>query len=356
MSAGTWYIFFTKWIEQQRILGQASQVEKKFWTSATLNEGVDKLPKTSMFRGIAEAGLKASTGGTSLVGLNDWIGMTLTRQLEDANARLQGGIAFLGSVGSVSPFVGLLGTVMGILNALIGIGVAGQASIDKVAGPVGEALIMTAIGLFVAVPAVLLLQLPGPPQQGDHREAARLRRRPAGLSHQQEQVSGRDSTASPEIKSMAVDVQHAVEDDEAELNVTINTTPLVDVMLVMLIIFLVTIPVIVKTMPVQLPTYRNIVTVTKPENIVIVVTPDETIYYNNVAGRSADDAQATSSMRCAGRLAAHKPLPGSAYPRRQECALRGDRPRHPGLSEGRHPESGLHHRTACSRSSRQLLR
>ena len=108
-----------------------------------------------MFRGIAEAGLKASTGGTSLVGLNDWIGMTLTRQLEDANGRMQGGIAFLGSVGSVSPFVGLLGTVMGILNALIGIGVAGQASIDKVAGPVGEALIMTAIGLMVAVPAVL---------------------------------------------------------------------------------------------------------------------------------------------------------------------------------------------------------
>src|SRR6185503_2426062 len=156
MSAGTWYIFFTKWIEQQRIIGQATHVEKKFWTSATLNEGVDKLPKNSIFRGIAEAGLKASTGGTSLVGLNDWIGMTLTRQLEDANARLQGGIAFLGSVGSVSPFVGLLGTVIGILNALIGIGVAGQMSIDKVAGPVGEALQMTAIGLFVAVPAVLL--------------------------------------------------------------------------------------------------------------------------------------------------------------------------------------------------------
>jgi len=156
MSAGTWYIFFTKWIEQQRLLGQAAQVEKKFWTSATLNEGVDKLPKNSVFRGIAEAGLKASTGGTTLVGLNDWIGMTLTRQLEDANARMQGGIAFLGSVGSVSPFVGLLGTVIGILNALIGIGVAGQMSIDKVAGPVGEALQMTAIGLFVAVPAVLL--------------------------------------------------------------------------------------------------------------------------------------------------------------------------------------------------------
>ena len=81
---------------------------------------------------------------------------------------------------------------------------------------------------------------------------------------------------------MAVDVQHAVEDDEAELNVTINTTPLVDVMLVMLIIFLVTIPVILKTVPLQLPTYRNIVTQTKPENIVIAVTSDETTYYNNV--------------------------------------------------------------------------
>ncbi len=81
---------------------------------------------------------------------------------------------------------------------------------------------------------------------------------------------------------MAVDVQHAVEDDEQELNVTINTTPLVDVMLVMLIIFLVTIPVVLKTVNVQLPTYRNIVTQTKPENIVIAVTEDEQTYYNNV--------------------------------------------------------------------------
>jgi len=144
MSLGTWYIFFTKWIDQQRILGQVKTVEKKFWTSATLNDG------------IAEAGVNASTGGTSLVGMNDWIGMSLTRQLEDANGKLQGGVTFLASVGSVSPFVGLFGTVMGILNALIGIGVAGQASIDKVAGPVGEALIMTALGLAVAVPAVLL--------------------------------------------------------------------------------------------------------------------------------------------------------------------------------------------------------
>ncbi len=156
MSAGTWYIFFMKFVEQSRILSQARIVERRFWSSTTLNEGIDKLPKNSLFRTVAESGLRASQGGSPLVGQNDWIAMALTRQLEDANARLQGGIAFLASVGSTAPFVGLFGTVWGILQALIAIGVAGQASIDKVAGPVGEALIMTAIGLMVAVPAVLL--------------------------------------------------------------------------------------------------------------------------------------------------------------------------------------------------------
>jgi biopolymer transport protein ExbB len=156
MSIGTWYIFFVKFFEQNRILGQSRTVERRFWTSASLNEGIEKLPKNSIFRGIAEAGVRASQGGTTLVGLNDWIGMSLARQLEDANSKLAGGITWLASVGSVAPFVGLFGTVWGILQALIAIGVAGQASIDKVAGPVGEALIMTAIGLFAAVPAVLL--------------------------------------------------------------------------------------------------------------------------------------------------------------------------------------------------------
>ncbi|MBU6297747.1 MAG: MotA/TolQ/ExbB proton channel family protein [Alphaproteobacteria bacterium] len=156
MSVGTWYIFFLKWFDQNRILGQARTVERRFWTSSSLNEGIDKLPKNSLFRMIAEAGVKASQGGTSLVSLNDWIAMSLARQLDDATASLQGGVAFLASVGSVAPFVGLFGTVWGILQALIAIGVAGQASIGKVAGPVGEALTMTALGLAAAVPAVLL--------------------------------------------------------------------------------------------------------------------------------------------------------------------------------------------------------
>jgi len=115
---------------------------------------------------------------------------------------------------------------------------------------------------------------------------------------------------------MAVDVQHAVEDDVAELNVTINTTPLVDVMLVMLIIFLVTIPVILKTVPVQLPTYRNIVTVTKPENIVIIVANDETMYYNNVpTDQLTMRRNFVDALKRA--VATHKPLP--------EVHIRGDK-------------------------------
>jgi biopolymer transport protein ExbB len=156
MSIGTWYIFFMKFWEQQRVLGQSRQVERRFWASNNLNEGIDQLAKNSVFRTVAESGVRASSGGSGILNQNDWIAMSLNRQLEEINARLQGGVAFLASVGSTAPFVGLFGTVWGILNALIAIGVAGQASIDKVAGPVGEALIMTAIGLAVAVPAVLL--------------------------------------------------------------------------------------------------------------------------------------------------------------------------------------------------------
>ncbi|HTW36494.1 MAG TPA: MotA/TolQ/ExbB proton channel family protein [Rhizomicrobium sp.] len=157
MSAGTWYIFFMKFFEQSRVISQARLVERRFWSSNTLNEGIDKLPKNSVFRSVAESGVRASAGVTSgLVNVNDFIGMSLNRQLEEANSRLQGGIAFLASVGSTAPFVGLFGTVWGVLNALIAIGLAGQPSIDKVAGPVGQALIATAIGLFAAVPAVLL--------------------------------------------------------------------------------------------------------------------------------------------------------------------------------------------------------
>jgi biopolymer transport protein ExbB len=155
MSLGTWYIFITKYVEQAKIMGQAKTTEKKFWTAANLEDGIDKLGKNNVFRNVAERGQQAMARQGGMLSQADWVQMSLNRAVDEENSRLGGGISFLASVGSTAPFVGLFGTVWGILGALTAIGIAGQASIDKVAGPVGEALIMTALGLFVAVPAVL---------------------------------------------------------------------------------------------------------------------------------------------------------------------------------------------------------
>ena len=159
MSLGSWFIILTKLWDQRNMKKSAKVVEKQFWTAPSIKDGVERLPKGDDFRGIAEDGLRAASHHegrlTDRVDLHEWITMALQRSSEAVNGNLSNGLAFLATVGSTAPFVGLFGTVMGILKALIAIGVAGQASIDKVAGPVGEALIMTAIGLFVAVPAVL---------------------------------------------------------------------------------------------------------------------------------------------------------------------------------------------------------
>ncbi|TAL00408.1 MAG: MotA/TolQ/ExbB proton channel family protein [Rhodospirillaceae bacterium] len=159
MSMGTWYILFTRLWDQNRLMGQAKTARSKFWTAGSLKEGMNKLEKESAYRSMVEDGLKASEHHegkmTDRIDLNEWVTMSLQRSYEGISAEMQAGLAFLASVGSTAPFVGLFGTVWGIYHALIAIGIAGQASIDKVAGPVGEALIMTAIGLAVAVPAVL---------------------------------------------------------------------------------------------------------------------------------------------------------------------------------------------------------
>ncbi|QDF95312.1 biopolymer transporter ExbB [Azoarcus sp. DD4] len=157
MSAGSWYIIVVKLIEQTRMYRQAKAVEG-VWKSATIKHGAENLENGSPFRFIAEAGLEATNKHDSLlehVDLNDWVTLSIQRAIERVQSRMQNGLAFLATVGSTAPFVGLFGTVWGIYHALTAIGIAGQASIDKVAGPVGEALIMTAIGLAVAVPAVL---------------------------------------------------------------------------------------------------------------------------------------------------------------------------------------------------------
>ena len=159
MSLGTWYIMITKFWEQARVFSASRAANKDFWKTNSVSEGVQRLKPASPFRYIAENGISATehhSGGLSdSIDLHTWVTMSIQRAQETVSSRLQGGLAFLATVGSVSPFVGLFGTVWGIYHALTAIGAAGQASIDKVAGPVGEALIMTAIGLATAVPAVL---------------------------------------------------------------------------------------------------------------------------------------------------------------------------------------------------------
>jgi len=159
MSMGSWYIIVTKLIDQARVMRQSKDARKSFWTAGSVAAGVGKLKEGSAFRMIAETGSKSAQnhGGAmqDKVDYNTWVLMALQRPVEKVQSRLQDGLAFLATVGSTAPFVGLFGTVWGIYHALTAIGIAGQASIDKVAGPVGEALIMTAIGLAVAVPAVL---------------------------------------------------------------------------------------------------------------------------------------------------------------------------------------------------------
>src|SRR5208282_1537833 len=148
MSLGSWYIMITKWIEQTQLLRQGQRANATFWSATSLREGANRLDPDSAFRMVAEDGMQAvqsyEGGLAKQVDLNSWILMSLQRSIDAINNRMQVGLAFLASVGSTAPFVGLFGTVWGIYHALTAIGIAGQASIDVVAGPVGEALIMTA--------------------------------------------------------------------------------------------------------------------------------------------------------------------------------------------------------------------
>jgi len=158
MSVGTFYILFTKFLQQQKIIQQGKKVRASFWNSANLREASTKLDSKSAYRSIVEDALVAQDQHSKLtdpVDQHEWVAGSLARSQGAISARLGEGLAFLATVGSTAPFIGLFGTVIGIYRALIKIGQSGQASIDTVAGPVGEALIMTALGLVVAVPAVL---------------------------------------------------------------------------------------------------------------------------------------------------------------------------------------------------------
>jgi biopolymer transport protein ExbB len=159
MSIGSWYIAIVKLIAQRRLMKDAREANAKFWSAGAVSDGARVLREDSAFRYIAEEGQIAVKDHSAMpkqqMDLSTWLAMSLDRAIDMVGNRLQTGLAFLATVGSTAPFIGLFGTVWGIYHALTAIGIAGQASIDKVAGPVGEALIMTALGLAVAVPAVL---------------------------------------------------------------------------------------------------------------------------------------------------------------------------------------------------------
>ena len=158
MSLGTFYILFTKLMQQQKIISQGRKVRSSFWNSANLREAANKLDQKSAYRAIVDDALVAQDQHGKLtdpIDQHDWMANSLARSQGAISARLGEGLAFLATVGSTAPFIGLFGTVVGIYRALIKIGASGDASITTVAGPVGEALIMTALGLVVAVPAVL---------------------------------------------------------------------------------------------------------------------------------------------------------------------------------------------------------
>ena len=163
MSLASWVVIVLKALGLMRTKGQAARVEG-FWHSSDIAEGLAKLGtgEANPFRALAIEGREAAAHHRATqaqlhdsLDVSDWISRALQGSIDATASRLQAGLAVLASVGSTAPFVGLFGTVWGIYHALMKIGAAGQASIDQVAGPIGEALIMTALGLAVAIPAVL---------------------------------------------------------------------------------------------------------------------------------------------------------------------------------------------------------
>jgi biopolymer transport protein ExbB len=158
MSLASWYILISRLAAQSKNATYAKEAQKVFSGSTPVRQGINRLSSASPFRFVSNAAIESEARFGSLNGqvdLSTWLSQNIENAVNNVHSRQQSGLAELATIGSTAPFVGLFGTVWGIYNALVKIGATGQASLDKVAGPVGEALIMTAIGLAVAVPAVL---------------------------------------------------------------------------------------------------------------------------------------------------------------------------------------------------------
>jgi biopolymer transport protein ExbB len=163
MSLASWMVIIIKTLDVMKYKKIANAAED-FWHSEDFAAGLGKLGSdpTNPFRQLAIEGREATAHHRNTkahlhdaLDVSDWVTRSLRNTIDEFTSRLQSGLAILASVGSTAPFIGLFGTVWGIYHALLSIGTAGQATIDKVAGPIGEALIMTALGLAVAIPAVL---------------------------------------------------------------------------------------------------------------------------------------------------------------------------------------------------------
>ncbi len=348
MSMGSWYIIFTKLYEQRKLMKSADAAAKSFWITGSVKDGIGTLEEGSAFRYVAQSGIDASEHheGTLVekIDLHTWVSMSVQRSMDNVNSRLQDGLAFLATVGSTAPFVGLFGTVWGIYNALTAIGISGQASIDKVAGPVGEALIMTAFGLAVAVPAVMGYNwLIRRNKSAMERVRAFAWRRPQRAAGRSARALGIE--ADWREPAMAMNSALARTAAKTQINATINTTPLVDVMLVLLIIFLITIPVVTQTS--SCSCRRNATCRRRP-------SPRTSSSPSTATARSTG-AWSHGRQRNPGRAAEGRSGEGAAtrgaHPRRRRGALRKRRPRGRGLPARRHLQGRLHHRATARRAS-----
>ena len=319
MSLASWMVILVKALDLRRFMGQARRIES-FWHAADFADGLSKLGDRRV-QPLPRAGAGGPRGGGApqraaaaarLAGASEWLTRSLRNSIDESTARMQSGLAVLASVGSTAPFIGLFGTVWGIYHALLAISAAGQATIDKVAGPIGEALIMTALGLAVAIPAVLGYNAL---VRGNKGVLNKLNRFAHDL-HAYFVTGARVASGSPTkvvpMKKGELTMAFGTQDDTDEVMNEINMTPLVDVMLVLLIIFIITVPVMKHSVNIDLPRASSPPQDTKPRDR----APVGRRAGRATSGTSRRSDEATCRAGCAA-AAARTPQP--------ELHLRGDK-------------------------------
>eukprot|EP01037_Dinobryon_pediforme_P004167 gene4167-4217_t len=267
MSLASWIVILIKALDIIKFKKHA-RAAQDFWHSEDFAAGLTKLgaDPTNPFRHLALEGREATAHHRNTkahlhdsLDVSDWVTRCLRNCIDEFTARLSSGLAILASVGSTAPFIGLFGTVWGIYHALLAIGTSGQSTIDKVAGPIGEALIMTALGLAVAIPAVLGYN--------------------ALVRGNKSILNGLNSFAH-DLHAYFVTGARVNADDTDDVMNEINMTPLVDVMLVLLIIFIITVPVMKHAVNVDLPRATNQPENVKPETVRLSVSADGKFFWN----------------------------------------------------------------------------